>query len=128
MYFTNLFRTRNGSLILMCVSLLLLILIGNQTDDHYEQIPMNNWPNEINHIDIIKTTPNEVYGVSTDGIETAPNEVYGVSTDGIETTPNEVYGVSTDGIETTPNMVYGVSTDGIETTPNVVYGVRTERK
>ena len=39
----------------------------------------------------------------------------------IETTPNEVYGVSTDGIETTPNEVYGMSTDHILTAPNVVY-------
>ena len=82
----------------MCVliTILLLILKGNQTDDHYEQVSMNNWPNEINHIDIIKTAPNEVYGVSTDGIETTPNLVYGVSTDGIETTPNVVYGIRTE--------------------------------
>ena len=73
---------------------------GYQADDHYEQIPMNNWPNEINCTDIIKTAPNEVYGVSTEGIETTPNVVYGVSTDGIETTPNVVYGVSTGGVAT----------------------------
>ena len=90
---------------------LLLIYKGNLTDDHYEQVSINDWPNEINHIDIIKTAPSEVYGVSTDGIETTPNEVYGVSTDGIETTPNEVYGISTDGIEITPNVVYGVCTE-----------------
>ena len=48
---------------------------------------------------------------STDGIKTTPNEVYGVSTDGIETT---VYGVSTDGIETTPNEVYGVNTHPLQ--------------
>ena len=87
---------------------------GSQTDDHYEQVPMNNWPNEINCTDIIKTAPNVVYGVSPDGIETTPNVVYGVSPDGIETTPNVVYGVSADGIEAIPNMVYGVSTDGIQ--------------
>ena len=86
---------------------------GYQADDHYEQVSINNWPNDINCTDIIKTAPNAVYGVSTDGIETTPNEMYGFSTDGIETTPNVVYGVTSDGIETTPNEVYGVSTDGI---------------
>ena len=78
---------------------------GPQADDHYEQIPMNNWPNEVNCTDVIKTAPNVVYGVSTDGIETTPNAVYRVSTDGIETTPNVVYGVSADGIVTTLNEV-----------------------
>ena len=36
--------------------------------------------------------PNEVYEINT-VIETTPNEVYGVSTDDIKTTPNEVYGL-----------------------------------
>ena len=85
----------------------------NFADNEYEVI---NDDIKVNAVGI-KTTPNEVYGVSSDGIETTPNEVYGVSTDGIETTPNEVYGygISTDVIETTPNEVYGVGSDGIET-------------
>ena len=36
--------------------------------------------------------PNEVYEINT-VIETTPNKVYGVSTDDIKTTPNEVYGL-----------------------------------
>ena len=66
-----------------------IVAVDNEIDttcahnDDFEVIPDN----------IIQTTPNEVYGVSTDGIQTTPNEVYGVSTayDGIEMTPNEVY-------------------------------------
>lgn len=53
-----------------------------------------------NRIDI---TPNEVYGITMDGIETAPNDVYGIIMDRIETAPNEVYG---DGNETSFNEIY----------------------
>ena len=99
-------RTSVSALMAMIVSKTISSLVllfnafpeGSQADDNYEQISMNNGPNETNCTDIIKTAPNVVYGVSTDGIETTPNVVYGVSTDGIETTPNVVYGVRTDGV------------------------------
>ena len=98
---------------ILTLNFVLIIKIpkGYQADDHYEQVSINNWPNEINCTDIIKTAPNVVYGVSTDDIETTPNAVYGVSTDGIEITPYAVCGVSPDSIKTTLNVVYGVSTD-----------------